>query len=74
MIILLFVGGIVSLVLLFVMWWYMERFPQSIIAAELDEKFFIQELFTEFVKAVNDNDVVKQEQLKEIAYNRGIIV
>lgn len=54
--------------------WLENRVPKSLVAAELDEKFFIKELFIEFVKAVDDNDVDKQEELKEIAYHRGIIV
>lgn len=68
----LFVGGILSLVLLFVVWWFVERLPHTGALGEIEEVFFKEELILSYAEAVRAGDIALQDQLEALARDYNI--
>lgn len=68
----LFVGGILSLVLLFVVWWCVERLPYTGALGEIEETLFKEELILSYADAVRAGDIALQDQLEALARDYSI--
>lgn len=69
---LLFIGGVVSLAILFFAWWCVERLPYTGALGEIEETLFKEELILSYADAVRVGDVALQDQLEALARDYSI--
>lgn len=72
MIAFLFVGGIVSLVLLFIAWWCVNRLHRVVVLDEGNKMFLRDELIISYKEAVRIGDIALQDQLEALARDYSI--